>query len=100
MSLFILFDALQDLLKVLKRLDVTGRPVVDIFSLISIKSNLILKINVKNFEFILKVKRIIVKKLVNKVKELYLKICFVKLSSRLSIVSQIILQRPKAISSA
>ena len=60
MSLFILFDALQDLLKVLKRLDVTGRPVVDIFSLISIKFNLILKINVKNFEFIEKEKRIIV----------------------------------------
>ena len=91
---------MKDLLKLLKRLELTGRPVVDIFSLISIKSNLILKINVKNFEFILKVKRIIVKKLVNKVKELYLKICFVKLSSRLSIVSQIILQRPKAISSA
>ena len=31
LSLFILFDALQDLLKVLKRLDVTGRPIVDIF---------------------------------------------------------------------
>ena len=60
MSLFILFDALQDLLKVLKRLDVTGRPVVDIFPLISIKFNLILKINVKNFEFIEKEKRIIV----------------------------------------
>ena len=52
---------MKDLLKLLKRLELTGRPVVDIFSLISIKSNLLLKINVENFEFILKVKRIIVK---------------------------------------
>ena len=49
------------LVKLLWRLELTGRPVVDIFSLISIKSNLLLKINVKNFEFILKVLMIIVK---------------------------------------